>query len=119
VDMEAQAVWGKVWPETLSGSSTGTKITALIRVLPVIETGVCALLSDLSWARRRQGVAVLKDLTKSLGSTHLSPSVGVVVELLLGLIPGQVWNGQAQTLEVLTALMSKCFATHNVGRDIE
>ena len=57
-DVEAAEAWGKLWPESLSGSGAGTKTNALLRVLPVVESLVRSLLMDLSWTRRKQGVQV-------------------------------------------------------------
>ena len=57
-DAEAAEAWGKLWPESLSGSGAGNKTNALLRVLPVVESLVRSLLLDLSWTRRKQGVQV-------------------------------------------------------------
>jgi hypothetical protein len=106
---EAQEVWTKLWPEVLSGSTTGTKTAALLRVLPIIVNLVVVLLSDLSWDKRKQAVAVIADLTVSLSNSQLSPCMGGVVEALLGCISGRIWTGQAEALETLSAVVSKCY----------
>lgn len=111
---EAQEVWTKLWPEVLSGSTTGTKTAALLRVLPIIVKLVVVLLSDLAWDKRKQAVAVIADLTVSLSSNHLSPCMGSVVEALLRSIPGRIWTGQAEALETLSAVVSKCYTTGNI-----
>ena len=113
-DLEARGVWTKLWPEVLSGSATGTKTSALLRVLPIVVKLVCALLTDLAWDKRKQAVAVIGDLTVSLSSQHLSPSMGSVVEALIRSVPGQIWSGQAVALESLSAVVGKCFLTGNV-----
>jgi hypothetical protein len=114
-DLEARGVWTKLWPEVLSGSATGTKTSALLRVLPIVVKLVCALLTDLAWDKRKQAVAVIGDLTVSLSSQHLSPSMGSVVEALIRSVPGQIWSGQAVALESLSAVVGKCFLTGNVN----
>ena len=111
---EAQEVWAKLWPEVLSGCATGTKISALLRVLPIIVKLVCTLLLDLSWNKRKQAVAVLSDLIVSLNSKELSPYMGGMVESLLRSIPGQIWNGQGQAIEALAMVINKCFQTDNI-----
>jgi hypothetical protein len=111
---DAQEVWTKLWPEVLSGSTTGTKTAALLRVLPIIVKLVVVLLSDLAWDKRKQAVAVIADLTVSLNSNHLSPCVGGVVEALLRCIPGRIWTGQAEALETLSSVVSKCYPTGNI-----
>jgi hypothetical protein len=111
---DAQEVWTKLWPEVLSGSTTGTKTAALLRVLPIIVKLVIVLLSDLAWDKRKQAVAVIADLTVSLSSNHLSPCMGGVVEALLRSIPGRIWTGQAEALETFSAVVSKCYPTGNI-----
>ena len=71
-DAEAAEAWGKLWPESLSGSGAGTKTNALLRVLPVVESLVRSLLMDLSWMRRKQGVQV----TLPLALVHICTLLG-------------------------------------------
>lgn len=106
---EAQEVWSKLWPEVLSGSATGTKSAALLRVLPIIIKLLCTLLSDLAWDKRKQAVAVIADLMASLPSQHISSHLGSIVEALLRSIPGQIWSGQAIVLETVATIVTKCF----------
>lgn len=57
-------------------------------------------------------MAAINDLTGCLGYKQLSPYVGGIIEALLRLVPGQIWDGQGQGLEMLSAIISKCFISN-------
>ena len=114
-DAESRAVWAATWEEALSASGAGTKLSALLRTLPLLLPMVRTMLGELSWHRRAQAVQVLREIVEVLPADTLtaqlqrlsSESVALLTALLLS-IPGQVWGGQAGVLEAVSALMAKC-----------
>ena len=114
-DAESKAVWTATWQETLSASGVGTKLSALMRILPQLLTMVHAVYKELSWHRRLQAVQVLREILDVLPVDALAAQLSQVPEqftllltTLLTSIPGQVWAGQAAVLEVVSELMNRC-----------
>ena len=116
-DAESKAVWTTTWLEALSASGVGTKLSAVMQILPQLLGMVHAVYKELSWHRRLQAVQVLREVVETLPAETLAAQLEAVngpftalLTTLLHSIPGQVWGGQAAVLELVSELMSRCKA---------
>ena len=114
---ESKEVWQLIGQEALTASGVGSKVAGTVRVFPQLLEAVSALLKDLSWNRRVQGVSLFRDVLETLPSSQLTALVvhttndfllANVVFHLLQLIPGRIWSGQSSVLEALSDVLTKC-----------
>jgi hypothetical protein len=114
---ESKEVWQLIGQEALTASGVGSKVAGTVRVFPQLLEAVSALLKDLSWNRRIQGVSLFRDVLETLPSSQLTALVvhttndsllANVVFHLLQLIPGRIWTGQSSVLEALSDVLTKC-----------
>jgi hypothetical protein len=113
-DPECKVVWEATWESALSASGAGTKLSALMQMLPNVLELVRAMCLERSWHRRAQAIRVLRDVISSLPEDIMARELSAIpaqvtglLRALLGLLPGPIWTGQAAVLEAISELMSK------------
>eukprot|EP01038_Epipyxis_sp_PR26KG_P004446 gene4446-6289_t len=106
--LDSKALWTNGWNLSLISSNMGNKTTALKKIYPLITQIIYDYLLDNSWLRRSQAMAALQDLLKNLPNEIINDMIWMLVIPLLYLIPGSLWKGQGEVLEVLSEICFKC-----------
>jgi hypothetical protein len=114
-DVECKTVWEGTLDAALTASGAGTKVSAILRTLPLVLDAVRRMCLELSWLRRAQAVRLLRDVIGCVPAGSLiaglrthDAQVTALLQSLLQLIPGPIWGEQASVLEAVSELMSKC-----------
>lgn len=88
-DAECSKLWAKIWNESaIFASGSGTKQSALARVLPELCTVIYDYLRDLFWNRRLQGLNILSDVIVTLDPKQFSPHLHLILFTALRQLPG-------------------------------
>ena len=80
--------WEEVWEENASGASSTVRL-----YLDEIVAACAARLTSAQYHVKRQGAAAMAEMAK-VAPEVVAPKVPEMLELLLGELPGRVWEGK-------------------------
>eukprot|EP01031_Cornospumella_fuschlensis_P036160 gene36160-43857_t len=104
---ETKSLWTNTFATLLDSSGLGAKIPAVSKALSLVARNVVEFILSLSWERRKQSIAIIRDLLVSFPDSALEGIVGSFIAALLSQLKSVPWVGQEQALECIAEIVGK------------
>ena len=109
-DKETAEVWNSVWEESVPGMATGCRLF----ISDIISVIVKTFHDAQDWTLKTLSLRSLQKLIPIVGSSLEPKHVEACVDLLVGSLPGRIWDGKEMLFEALGELVRQC---HNSMSD--